>query len=1188
MSRKRRASISLQSNESLTSSTNNVNPTKKKKGNKVIKKCNVCNQGLCDAKTYNPDEKYLEEFTVITDEELNIGGEQDDPQYLINDFTIYCENKHICKFEGLIEQDAALYATGDLYKLVDADFSKKGHPAKIGPILSWYLEDIDESMQLHIVLSTECAFYVLKKPSDLYIDQYRVMEEKFILSNQIINFIQEEENDDTAYEDLLLCLDSLDLSTSLTVKSLNEEHLHNHAQFVVDQLQIENRTFLEHSSIVSLMDLTGAKISDKKHTLTNIVKKNCKSKKQKQKPIPVVTSKIVHEMMKGLFPTLIDNTSKENQGKLNDRIVTRRSEDLSCNDSLQNQTISRQNIKLSKKCKQLKVEELSLILHDKTKSLYKEAKSDQQLLKVFDCIVIPKTEELQQRFGYIVNIFTLENEDVDEDKPVYAHIILMIPSQQTLLSDSGDPHEFFLIKECCDVLLTDNIRKISIEHLNSQTNLNESKDLLCQRSRYNKLFYQKWYVEETARFEDLPNIVQQPPIGEHVKCYLCEQKSNEKLKESILFGEELSKKGKLSTYKSFEYNGENIFVNDSLLLKADSFKFDLIKPKQPNNQRESAKNKKLYPEYHRKNCYVKGNAFSVDKPFQIGLVKSIIGNKNKLSLLVQKFYRPEDTILQPKDYVTKGLNEVFWSDEVERVEISDMISKCSVRYSTQHEVYDELEQMKEPSFYYKQKFDAKSKKFSDLPDSKGSSSSTKLKKTSYKKLATMEVFAGCGGLSEGLKQSGVADLKWAIEIDSSAAESYKKNNPQTKVFTQDSSVIFRDLLSDSEEVKKQYPRKGEVELLCGGPPCQGYSGINRHFQKDYSKFQNTLVAGFLSYCDYYRPRFIIIENVRRLMNYGKGNAIKVIMAVLLRFNYQCTFAILQAGHYGVPQTRCRAIILAAAPGEKLPFYPEPLYTFSSKYLKVHLDGKVYVSNIKNLENAPMRHITVRDAISDLPEIVVDLSRTNNESKQTMNYTMEPKTSFQQNIRFNSKVLNDHYCRVVTALNQARIEHIPRTPGSDWRDLPNKRMMLKDGSYLDVLDYKYNYTYKGRKMKGVCKCVLGQDCDKEDKQSNTLIPWCLPHTADKNNHWAGLFGRMTLDGFFGTVVTAPVPIGKQGNVLHPEQHRLVSVRECARSQGFPDHYQFCGTITEKYCQIGNAVPPPMAKAIGLELLRCIES
>ena len=128
--------------------------------------------------------------------------------------------------------------------------------------------------------------------------------------------------------------------------------------------------------------------------------------------------------------------------------------------------MQRQNIKLSKKCKQLKVEELSLILHDKTKSLYKEAKSDQQLLKVFDCIVIPKTEELQQRFGYIVNIFTLENEDVDGDKPVYAHIILMIPSQQTLLSDSGDPHEFFLIKECCDVLLTDNIRKISIELLN--------------------------------------------------------------------------------------------------------------------------------------------------------------------------------------------------------------------------------------------------------------------------------------------------------------------------------------------------------------------------------------------------------------------------------------------------------------------------------------------------------------------------------------------------------------------------------------------------------------------------------------------------------------------------------------------------------------------------------------------------
>lgn len=61
----------------------------------------------------------------------------------------------------------------------------------------------------------------------------------------------------------------------------------------------------------------------------------------------------------------------------------------------------------------------------------------------------------------------------------------------------------------------------------------------------------------------------------------------------------------------------------------------------------------------------------------------------------------------------------------------------------------------------------------------------------------------------------------------------------------------------------------------------------------------------------------------------------------------------------------------------------------------------------------------------------------------------------------------------------------------------------------------------------------------------------------------------------------------GMVLHPNQDRIVSVRECARSQGFPDEFKFCGTSQDRYRQIGNAVPPPMAKAIGLEIRKTVQ-
>jgi DNA (cytosine-5)-methyltransferase 1 len=64
------------------------------------------------------------------------------------------------------------------------------------------------------------------------------------------------------------------------------------------------------------------------------------------------------------------------------------------------------------------------------------------------------------------------------------------------------------------------------------------------------------------------------------------------------------------------------------------------------------------------------------------------------------------------------------------------------------------------------------------------------------------------------------------------------------------------------------------------------------------------------------------------------------------------------------------------------------------------------------------------------------------------------------------------------------------------------------------------------MRGVCACSEGQKCNLLDKQQNTLIPWCLPHTANRNNNWIGLFGRLDWDGFFPTTITNPEPMGKQ--------------------------------------------------------------
>ena len=172
----------------------------------------------------------------------------------------------------------------------------------------------------------------------------------------------------------------------------------------------------------------------------------------------------------------------------------------------------------------------------------------------------------------------------------------------------------------------------------------------------------------------------------------------------------------------------------------------------------------------------------------------------------------------------------------------------------------------------------------------------------------------------------------------------------------------------------------------------------------------------------------------------------------------------------------------------------------------------------------------------------------------------------------SKQVQDHICKKMPPLDEKRFELIPTNGGSDWRDLPNDVLRLSDGSYTKILLYKYNDIVQGKNpvtgdLRGVCNCATSKTKAKcsQDKQIDTLIPWCLPHTGNRHNHWAGLYGRLAWDGFFSTTVTNPQPMGKQGRVLHPDQHRVVSVRECARSQGFPDGYIFEGHIIDKHIQ-----------------------
>lgn len=251
----------------------------------------------------------------------------------------------------------------------------------------------------------------------------------------------------------------------------------------------------------------------------------------------------------------------------------------------------------------------------------------------------------------------------------------------------------------------------------------------------------------------------------------------------------------------------------------------------------------------------------------------------------------------------------------------------------------------------------------------------------------------------------------------------------------------------------------------------------------------------------------------------------------------------------MPQSRKRTFIWAAAPGEMLPDWPTPQHVFRSPQLTINLPGGVQYTAVPNLPGAPLRAVTVRDAIGDLPPI------TNGADAEEMAYSQPPVSTYQKMVRGSSTVLRDHICKGLNELNLERCRCIPKlTPGSDWRALLE---------------------------------IVAADPSREKFKDQPLVPWCLPNTADRHNGWRGLFGRLDLDGHFPTSTTDPNPMGKVGQVFHPDQDRIVSVRECARSQGFPDSFQFYGTVHARHRQIGNAVPPPLARALGLQLRKRLE-
>lgn len=178
-----------------------------------------------------------------------------------------------------------------------------------------------------------------------------------------------------------------------------------------------------------------------------------------------------------------------------------------------------------------------------------------------------------------------------------------------------------------------------------------------------------------------------------------------------------------------------------------------------------------------------------------------------------------------------------------------------------------------PPFFPKGKGKGKASTAQEPQDSQNEPQTIKVSK--YR---TLDVFSGCGGLSEGFHQAGkaqiltctetraslapcsmhccnhayrlpagISETLWAIEMWEPAAQAFRLNNPGSTVFTEDCNVLLKLVMSGEKtnSLGQKLPQKGDVEMLCGGPPCQGFSGMNRFNSRTYSAFKNSLVVSYL-------------------------------------------------------------------------------------------------------------------------------------------------------------------------------------------------------------------------------------------------------------------------------------------------------------------------------------------------------
>lgn len=275
------------------------------------------------------------------------------------------------------------------------------------------------------------------------------------------------------------------------------------------------------------------------------------------------------------------------------------------------------------------------------------------------------------------------------------------------------------------------------------------------------------------------------------------------------------------------------------------------------------------------------------------------------------------------------------------------------------------------------------------------------------KLTSVDLFCGCGGISVGVKSAGF-DVLAGVDINKKYICSFTKNFSEAKTITDDITIIPPEKFLEKIGLKK-----GELTLLVGGPPCQGFSKNVPRKYRFLEDDRNQLIRTFLDYCETLQPKMILMENVAEMRNGFEQAYTQEIEQRLAEAGYTVHHAVLTAADYGVPQRRRRAFFMATRLG----------FTFSTPP-KTH--ALIKSDDCLNLLGEH-RYVSVWEAIGDLPSL------KHGDSPKIVDYCDEPQNEFQARMRGKMRQVSCHVARGLAPTQYARLSALK--PGQGLKDLP---------------------------------------------------------------------------------------------------------------------------------------------------------